>query len=105
MHQIRVHLATAGFPIVGDKLYSGDGSEYLAWMEGGWNEDLERKLLMPRQALHAARLGIRWQGTEISWEAPLPRDIHNFISGKEVGFPAGVERGAEIGRTSSWQSY
>lgn len=90
MHQIRVHLANSGFPIVGDKLYSGDGWEYLDWMENGWSEDLAEKLILPRQALHAARLGIDWCGREVSWEAGLPQDFQDFIAGRKVGLPQGV---------------
>jgi len=90
MHQIRVHLAAGGFPIVGDKLYSGDGSEYLAWMENGWGPGLEKELILPRQALHAARLCVEWQGREISWEAGLAGDLRDFIAGKPVGFAEGV---------------
>ncbi|NQX01875.1 RNA pseudouridine synthase, partial [bacterium] len=47
MHQIRVHLAACGLPILGDKLYSGDGAEYLEWMETGWTPELQRRLLLP----------------------------------------------------------
>ena len=90
MHQIRVHLSAGGFPIVGDKLYSGDGAEYLEWMEKGWNSDLTKKLGMPRQALHAARLSLDWQGREVSWEAGLAGDLQDFIEGKPVGFAEGV---------------
>ncbi len=90
MHQIRVHLAESGFPIVGDKLYSGDGAEYLEWMDEGWNVGLAEKLILPRQALHAASLGIVWEGTEIFWEAPLARDLQDFIGGKAVDFAEGV---------------
>ncbi len=90
MHQIRVHLAAEGHPVVGDKLYSGDGAEYLDWMERGWNPDLATKLGLPRQALHAARLGLEWQGIEISWEAGLPADFQAFMEGKTVGFTEGV---------------
>lgn len=90
MHQIRVHLAEGGFPIVGDKLYSGDGSEYLTWMEKGWNPDLEAKLGLPRQALHAARLGLDWLGRRIYWEAELAGDLQDFIAGRPVGFAEGV---------------
>lgn len=90
MHQIRVHLAAGGFPIVGDKLYSGDGSEYLAWMKNGWTPELAKNLGLPRQALHAAGLGLHWQGKWISWEAGLAGDLRNFISGKPVGFAEGV---------------
>jgi 23S rRNA pseudouridine1911/1915/1917 synthase len=90
MHQIRVHLAEGGHPIAGDKLYSGDGSEYLEWMENGWTEDLARRLILPRHALHATRLGIGWQGAEIRWEAPLAQDLADFIAGKPVDFAEGV---------------
>jgi 23S rRNA pseudouridine1911/1915/1917 synthase len=90
MHQIRVHLAESGFPIAGDKLYSGDGSEYLEWMEQGWNEGLAEKLILPRHALHASRLGINWQGEEITWEAELAPDLVDFIEGKAVDFAEGV---------------
>jgi 23S rRNA pseudouridine1911/1915/1917 synthase len=90
MHQIRVHLAASGHPIAGDKLYSGDGAEYLEWMEKGWTAGLARKLVLPRHALHAARLGIVWQGQEIQWEAGLAPDLADFISGKPVDFAEGV---------------
>jgi 23S rRNA pseudouridine1911/1915/1917 synthase len=90
MHQIRVHLAAGGFPIAGDKLYSGDGSEYLEWMEKGWNANLAERLILPRHALHASRLSIEWQGEETSWEAELSRDLLDFIEGKSVDFAEGV---------------
>lgn len=90
MHQIRVHLAESGYPIAGDKLYSGDGSEYLEWMEKGWNANLAQKLILPRHALHAASLGIRSQEEEISWEAELAPDLADFIAGKPVDFAEGV---------------
>ncbi len=90
MHQIRVHLRASGYPIAGDKLYSGDGAEYLEWMENGWTEELSKILLLPRHALHAARLGITWQGGEVTWEAALAPDLEDFIVGKSVNFAEGV---------------
>ena len=81
MHQLRVHLAAAGHPIVGDKVYSGDGSEYLDWMKHGWTPDLQSRLLLPRHALHATALDIPWQNTRITWQSPLPRDLQAFIQG------------------------
>lgn len=84
MHQIRVHLAHAGHPLVGDKLYSGDGSDYLAWMASGWSPDLEKRLMMPRHALHAARLELAWQGTTKVWEAHFPADLRDFVEGRPL---------------------
>lgn len=79
MHQIRVHAAHAGFPIVGDKLY-GPGEEcYLAFIETGWTEELGRRLLLDRQALHAAELG--WRGR--SWRSPWPPDLQGFFPWRE----------------------
>lgn len=84
MHQIRVHLAASGFPIVGDKIYSGDGSEYLEWLVSGWTPGLQHRLLLPRHALHAASLQIEWQGASIQWEAEIANDLARFEKGLEV---------------------
>lgn len=85
MHQIRVHLAWAGHPIVGDKLYSFDGAEYLEWMAGGWSSELQGRLHMPRQALHAFRLELPWQGSFVEWTAGFPEDMGNFVEGRKIG--------------------
>ncbi len=79
MHQIRVHLSHDGHPIVGDKLYSGHGEEYVEWMADGWTDGLQTKLHLPRQALHASRLQLAWQGRACDWYAEMPRDMRNFI--------------------------
>lgn len=77
-HQIRVHLASVGHPVVGDKIYGPDEQLYLRFIETGWSEELERKLLLPRHALHATKLTI---GLEHEWNSPLPRDLADFCSG------------------------
>jgi 23S rRNA pseudouridine1911/1915/1917 synthase len=69
MHQIRVHLAESGFPIAGDKIYSGNGSEYLEWMVTGWTPGLKERLLLPRHALHATSLEIKWMDQHHRWES------------------------------------
>lgn len=84
MHQIRVHLAFSGFPIIGDKLYSGDGSEYLEWMETGWTASLCQRLVLPRHALHAASLEIHWRGVPARWDAPLAPEMLEFSTGLQI---------------------
>jgi 23S rRNA pseudouridine1911/1915/1917 synthase len=81
-HQIRVHLAHGGHPIVGDKLYSGEGSEYLSWMKEGMSPALLAKLRLPRHALHAMRLGLPWRGQWCEWEVGLSRDLQDFVDGR-----------------------
>ncbi len=84
MHQIRVHLASCGFSIVGDKLYSGDGSEYLEWMATGWTPALQKRLFLPRHALHAAVLEIPWLGRQVRLEAALGKELAEFLEDKEI---------------------
>ncbi len=84
MHQIRVHLASGGFPVVGDKLYAGDGSEYMEWMSKGWTPELQERLVLPRHALHAAVLEIQWLGRWVRWEADLGKDLVEFLKGNEI---------------------
>ena len=90
MHQIRVHLAHCGHPVVGDKLYSAAGQEYLDWMSAGWTTDLARRLFLPRHALHAAVLAVPWAGGVIEWRAELAEDLRDFVAGKSVGDNAEV---------------
>ncbi len=78
-HQIRVHLQFAGWPIVGDKIYGPDETCYLRFIQTGWTAELERKLLLPRQALHATRLRLVFRNTQYDFEAPFPRDLADFL--------------------------
>jgi 23S rRNA pseudouridine1911/1915/1917 synthase len=90
MHQIRVHLAHSGHPVVGDKIYSGDGAEYIEWMRTGWTQALSTRLLLPRHALHAARLELNHGGLLRCWEAPVPPDFTEFIGGAPISEAPGV---------------
>ncbi|NNC90839.1 MAG: RNA pseudouridine synthase [Akkermansiaceae bacterium] len=84
-HQIRVHCAHAGHPIVGDKIYGRDEECYIEFMESGWSESLQERLLMRRQALHARHLDVEWQGERLQWEAPLPDDMAEFLGEESRG--------------------
>ena len=75
-HQIRVHLASLGHAIVGDKIYGPDESYYLQFIESGWTTELERALLLPRHALHSSRLKV---DESESWESALPSDLKSWI--------------------------
>jgi 23S rRNA pseudouridine1911/1915/1917 synthase len=75
-HQIRLHLASIGHPIVGDKIYGPDENLYLRFIETGWTPELERQLLLQRQALHSAELAIEGEN---EWTSPLPPDLAGFI--------------------------
>lgn len=80
LHQIRVHLATIGMPVVGDKIYGPDAGHFLRFIEGGWTPEMERELLLPRHALHAAALRFWWQGKRLEFRAPLPADMREFLA-------------------------
>ena len=70
-HQVRVHLAEAGFPLAGDALYGGGGG-------------------VPRPFLHAWRLTFPHprNGSQIRLEAPVPADMHGFLAGLGVAVDA-----------------
>ncbi len=77
-HQIRVHLSSLGHPIVGDKIYGPNEELYLQFIETGWTPELERQLLLPRQALHSSKLAI---ANEQEWTSALPVDLAEFCGG------------------------
>lgn len=75
-HQLRVHLAAAGHPCLGDNLYGGKTSS--GWPRSG-------------QALHALALTIRHprRGERLEFMAPLPDDFDNFLT--TAGLVIGVQ--------------
>jgi len=78
-HQIRVHLAHLGHPLIGDPLYARGRTGKL----GGLGEAARAALTgFPRQALHAVSLGFVHPvtGREIQVESPLPADFQGLIS-------------------------
>ena len=81
-HQIRVHLAHAGFPLVGDPVYGGRRR-----LPGGCSPQLAAQLsAFRRQALHATQLTLRHplNGRELTWSAPLPTDMQQLIDALEA---------------------
>lgn len=68
-HQIRIHLAHIGHPIVGDKIYGGDERLYLDFVSGSLTEEQRRRLILPHHALHAHRLRFDWGGQTFDFSA------------------------------------
>jgi 23S rRNA pseudouridine1911/1915/1917 synthase len=84
-HQIRIHLAHLGHPIVGDKLYGSDEALYLALVERRLTAEQREQLLLPCHALHASTVRFEWRGQlrEFSGE-PEPWFSEFLNSGKPV---------------------
>lgn len=79
-HQIRIHLASLGAPIVGDKLYGPDDTCFPRGADGLLTDEDFEKLELPRHALHASRMTLAhpMTGNHLSIEAPLPADLQAF---------------------------
>ncbi len=80
-HQIRVHLAHLGFPLIGDPTYGSRAREAkLPLAARGFS----------RQALHAAQLGLIHPetGREMRWQRPAPEDFIRLLSMLELGDPS-----------------
>jgi len=76
-HQIRVHLAHIGYPVVGDPAYGGRRR-----VPAGATPDLATALAgFKRQALHAAQLKLEHPvtGRPVEWEAPVPADMARLV--------------------------
>ncbi len=79
-HQIRVHLASLGTPIVGDKLYGPDEGLFAREADGALTEADAELLELPRHALHASELRLPhpMTGAPLAITAPLPADLRSF---------------------------
>jgi 23S rRNA pseudouridine1911/1915/1917 synthase len=78
-HQIRIHLAHYGHPIVGDKLYGGDEDLYLALVENRLTDEQWRRLILTHQALHAREVRFTWRGRENIFRAEAEGWFNDFL--------------------------
>jgi 23S rRNA pseudouridine1911/1915/1917 synthase len=80
-HQIRVHLASVGCPVLADKIYGGRDCLRLSDLVPGLDADAD-EVLMPRQALHAGRLRFFHPRLRevIEAEAPLPAEFQKTLA-------------------------
>ena len=77
-HQIRVHMASIRYPLVGDPVYGGR-----LQLPPNCTEQFTTALRgFRRQALHAAKLGLvhPGHGEYCEWEAPMPEDMQNLLN-------------------------
>ena len=84
-HQIRVHLAAVGHPLVGDKLYGPDEAIFQRALEDELTGRDLALLRLPRHALHNHRLTFRSpaSGRTVTVESPLARDLRSFLDQRD----------------------
>jgi 23S rRNA pseudouridine1911/1915/1917 synthase len=83
-HQIRVHMAHIQFPLVGDATY---GKRFKI-PKGASQELIDSLKSFPRQALHAATLGLEHPetGDYCEWNCPLPEDFQRLLTALKTGY-------------------
>jgi 23S rRNA pseudouridine1911/1915/1917 synthase len=81
-HQIRVHLAHLGHPVVGDKIYGGDEELYLAFVERRLTPEQKERLILEYHALHACKIQFVWRGTQQAFFAGPEAWFVRFLEDK-----------------------
>jgi RluA family pseudouridine synthase len=78
-HQIRIHCAFIGHPIVGDKLYGLSEAEYIRWRDNP--SESEISMLFYRHALHCAVMEFShpFDNRLVRIEAPVPNDMQDLM--------------------------
>jgi 23S rRNA pseudouridine1911/1915/1917 synthase len=77
-HQIRIHLAHLGHPLIGEKLYGGDENLYLSFVKYQLTEADKNQLMLANHALHAEEVSFTWRGAIRTFAAPPEREFMEF---------------------------
>ncbi|MBC8330211.1 MAG: hypothetical protein H8E31_15860 [Planctomycetes bacterium] len=82
-HQLRVHLAAIGHPILGDKLYQGGEEVFIRAVQGELTAADRELLVLERQALHAWKLEVEhpMTGRPLILDAQLWADVAALVAG------------------------
>jgi 23S rRNA pseudouridine1911/1915/1917 synthase len=85
-HQIRVHLAHIGHPLVGDPLYGTRAGRALRHLSSRAGEAGHQIAGFPRQALHARLIGLVHPATgeKLRFESALPTDMRELMANLEL---------------------
>lgn len=78
-HQIRASVLGCGYPLVGDKIYGLDELWFLRFASDTLSDTDRQRMILSRQALHAAKLELNIQGKRECFFAPLPDDFAHFV--------------------------
>jgi|694.fasta_scaffold51937_3 23S rRNA pseudouridine1911/1915/1917 synthase len=94
-NQIRLHMAAAGFPLIGDKMYGPNTDILELYREEGNSPRVKELAGFPRHALHAWRLALTHPLTkrELELTCPLPEDLIRLCENKNISV-TGLNLGA-----------
>jgi 23S rRNA pseudouridine1911/1915/1917 synthase len=67
-HQIRLHLQSIGYPVIGDQQYFSKISR-----------EISNKYMIERQLLHAEKISFRFKGRDFCFCTKLPKDFQDFL--------------------------
>ncbi len=80
-HQLRVHMAAIGCPLVGDKMYGVEDAVFLEYLEGELSDATKEQLVLDRHALHSCSLEFHhdYRDEAMKITAPLPQDLARLV--------------------------
>ncbi|MFW5662546.1 MAG: pseudouridine synthase, partial [Bacteroidota bacterium] len=82
-HQLRVHVAAIGHPLLVDKLYGGEEAFFLSSIKKKFNigREKEERPTITRISMHAYSIGFKHpdSGELIKFSAPYPKDLEVMV--------------------------
>lgn len=84
-HQIRVHLAHTGYPLLGDRIYGVEAQVFLHSLQHGADDWVRAQTGAPRHALHCAHMVVPHpDGSSLDVSVPMPADMNRWWNHPEV---------------------